>query len=255
VYVLLEFQSGVHPFMAARVLTYVDLLYQELIRARQWVRDAPGSRGRRLPPVAPIVLYNGRRRWRAATELADLIAPGPPGLAVYQPRLRYVLIEERAYAAAEGSMSRNLVAALFQLEFSRDPESARQVVTALAAWLTEAEQAELRRSFVLWLREAFFRTRLPGMEFPELHDLEEVRTMLTEQVVDWTRQWKQAGRLEGRQEGEVLLLRRLLMRRFGALPTWAEERLAQASTEQVETWGDRVLEAASLTEVLGSPGA
>ncbi len=204
-----------------------------------------------MPPVVPIVLYNGRRRWTATTELADLIAPGPPGLAVYQPQLRYVLIEERAYAEAEWSTSRNLVAALFRLEFSDDPESARQVVTALAAWLADAAQAEVRRSFVLWLREAFFRTRLPGMEFPELHDLEEVRTMLTEQVVDWTRQWKQAGR----QEGEVLLLRRQLIRRFGTLPTWAEERLAQASTEQVETWGDRVLEAASLTEVLGPPGA
>ena len=61
------------------------------------------------------------------------------------------------------------------------------------------------------------------------------------------------GRQEGRQEGEVLLLRRLLMRRFGALPEWAEQRLAQATVEQVETWGDRVLEAASLTEVLGRP--
>ena len=55
----------------------------------------------------------------------------------------------------------------------------------------------------------------------------------------------------GRQEGESRLLRRLLVRRFGPLPGWAEERLAQASIEQVEEWGDRVLEAASLTEVLG----
>ncbi|WP_373507337.1 Rpn family recombination-promoting nuclease/putative transposase [Thiocapsa sp.] len=33
VYVLLEFQSGVHPFMAARLSTYLDLLYQDLFRA------------------------------------------------------------------------------------------------------------------------------------------------------------------------------------------------------------------------------
>jgi predicted transposase YdaD len=55
VYVLLEFQSGVHPFMAARLSTYLDLLYQDLIRGRQL------GRRRRLPPVLPIVLYNGRR--------------------------------------------------------------------------------------------------------------------------------------------------------------------------------------------------
>jgi hypothetical protein len=62
------------------------------------------------------------------------------------------------------------------------------------------------------------------------------------------------GRQEGRQEGEAALLRRLLIRRFGTLPAQAEERLAQASLDQLETWGDRVLEAATLTEVLSHPG-
>jgi predicted transposase YdaD len=62
------------------------------------------------------------------------------------------------------------------------------------------------------------------------------------------------GRQEGRQEGEAALLRRLLVRRFGALPAWAEENLARASIEELETWGDRVLDAATLTEVLGHPG-
>ena len=79
-YVLLEFQSGVHPFMAARLSTYLDLLYQDLIRSRQ----LRGRRGQgRLPPVLPIVLYNGQRRWTAPTELADLIEPGPTGLDAY----------------------------------------------------------------------------------------------------------------------------------------------------------------------------
>ncbi|TVR67388.1 MAG: DUF4351 domain-containing protein [Candidatus Competibacteraceae bacterium] len=91
---------------------------------------------------------------------------------------------------------------------------------------------------------------MPGVELPELNDLEEARIMLSERVVDWTQQWKQ----EGRQEGEAALLRRLLVRRFGALPAWAEACLAQASLEQLEAWGDRVLDAATLAEVLGHPG-
>ena len=78
--------------------------------------------------------------------------------------------------------------------------------------------------------------------------------MLSERVVDWTQQWKQEGRQEGRQEGEAALLRRQLIRRFGALPAWAEDQLARASIEELETWGDRVLDAATLTEVLGHPG-
>ncbi|MFO7641890.1 MAG: Rpn family recombination-promoting nuclease/putative transposase, partial [Candidatus Competibacteraceae bacterium] len=126
------------------------------------VRAPRGERGRRLPPVVPVVLYNGRRRWTAATELAELIALGPAGLEVYRPQLRYVLIDENAYADAELSTLRNLAAALFRLEGSRGPETVREVVSALAAWLADEEQAELRRSFVLWLREAFFRARFAG---------------------------------------------------------------------------------------------
>jgi hypothetical protein len=35
---------------------------------------------------------------------------------------------------------------------------------------------------------------------------------------------------------------------------WAEQRVSQATMEQLEAWGDQVLDAATLTEVLGYPG-
>ncbi len=57
------------------------------------------------------------------------------------------------------------------------------------------------------------------------------------------------GRQEGIQQGEALLLRRQLARRFGELPPWAEERLAQADREALERWAERVLEAATIEEV------
>jgi predicted transposase YdaD len=53
IYLLLEFQSTVEAHMAVRVLTYVGLLYQDILKAR--TRSEVG----RLPPVLPIVLYNG----------------------------------------------------------------------------------------------------------------------------------------------------------------------------------------------------
>jgi predicted transposase YdaD len=34
VYLMLKFQSTIDPFMAVRVMTYVGLLYQDLIRTR-----------------------------------------------------------------------------------------------------------------------------------------------------------------------------------------------------------------------------
>jgi len=59
----------------------------------------------------------------------------------------------------------------------------------------------------------------------------------------------QQGRQEGIQQGEVALLRRLLVRRFGSLPSWAAQRLEQASLEELERWADRVLDAPTLADV------
>ena len=110
VYLLIEFQSSVDTFMAVRVLAYLGLLYQDIIRTGGLTAD------RLLPPVLPIVLYNGKPRWTAATEVADLIAAVPAGLDRYRPHLRYLLLDEGRYADSELAPLRNLAAALFRLE-------------------------------------------------------------------------------------------------------------------------------------------
>ena len=66
VLVLLEFQSTDDPSMALRVLEYTAMLYRELLREGSF-----GAGGGLLPPVLPVVLYNGdlavARRRRCAT--------------------------------------------------------------------------------------------------------------------------------------------------------------------------------------------
>lgn len=61
----------------------------------------------------------------------------------------------------------------------------------------------------------------------------------------------QQGMQQGMQLGEALLLQRQLTRRFGELSAAQQARLAAATPAQLETWGDRVLDAASLDEVFG----
>ena len=61
------------------------------------------------------------------------------------------------------------------------------------------------------------------------------------------------GRVEGEQqglvEGERTVLERLLRRRFGLLPTQVDERLREASTAELETWAENILDAETLDEV------
>lgn len=74
VYLLIEFQSSIDPFMAVRKLAYLGLLYQDITRTGGLTAE------RKLPPVLPVVLYNGKPRWTAAEEIADLIHAVPGGL-------------------------------------------------------------------------------------------------------------------------------------------------------------------------------
>ena len=57
------------------------------------------------------------------------------------------------------------------------------------------------------------------------------------------------GIAKGRIEGESKLLKRLLERRFGALPAWATEKLSNASESALEAWGEAILTVPTLDEV------
>lgn len=272
IYLLIEFQSRVERFMAVRVLTYLGLLYQDLIRAEQWTVD------RQLPPVLPIVLYNGARRWNAPEEVGELIVPAPGGLARYRPMLRYFLLDEGRYAEQDLAPLRNLVAALFRMENSRTRQDVDRAIGALAEWLQAPEQASLRRAFVVWLKRVHLRGRMADSELVNLNELQEVRSMLAERWVEWEEEWKQQGlqegrrvglqegrqaglqegrqvglqegRQEGRQEGEAAFLLRLMERRFGPLDGALRERIRAADSETLLEWGDRVLTAATPEEVV-----
>ena len=157
--------------------------------------------------------------------------------------------------------TRNLAAALFRLENSQTPEDMRPVVRSLIQWIYAPQQASLRRAFTVWLKRVLLPGRLPGIDIPEIADLNEVDNMLAERVQEWTQQWKADGLKEGlekglekglkkgRKEGEITLLLRLLENRFGPLDEHIRPRLEAADTEQLLRWGERVLSADSLDEV------
>ena len=62
-------------------------------------------------------------------------------------------------------------------------------------------------------------------------------------------QGMQQGVRQGRVEGERVVLARLLQRRFGPVPAELTERLTQASTADIETWAENVLDAETLDDV------
>ena len=87
---LLEFQSTVDRYMAARVLSYTAQTFLKLIRGGQLAADGL------LPPLLPVVIYSGSGRWSAPREASELVAEAGPGLAPFQPRQRYLLLDQGA---------------------------------------------------------------------------------------------------------------------------------------------------------------
>jgi predicted transposase YdaD len=207
---LLEFQPTVDAYMAVRVLVYVGLLYQALIRAGQLPPSGT------LPPVVPIVLSNGRGRWTAPLTMEDVVEPLPRSLAPYGPRLRSVLLDEGRYTERQLRPLRNLVAALCRRENSREPEDVQRVLGVLIDWLRTPADDSLRRAFPVWLRRVLLPARLPGVEIPEVHDLVEMHTMLAERVVEWTQRWKEEGLQQGLQQGQVQEARAMVLEAVAA---------------------------------------
>ena len=64
----------------------------------------------------------------------------------------------------------------------------------------------------------------------------------------------QKGWEEGREDEAAHVLRRLLKRRFGEVPQWAEEKLSSADAEQLEEWAEELVVSDSLDDVFGERG-
>jgi predicted transposase YdaD len=283
-YLLLEFQSTSDPFMAVRVLTYVSLLLEDIIR-KEGLK--PGDR---LPVVLPLVLHNGKGRWRAPVRLESLFVSVPKELRRYLPKLTYLLLDERRLDLGRPDLERNPAAALFRFETNATAEALPALYQDLNDLLPPEEQA-LRRTIHAWIT-AVVRRAIPDVIIPEGVNLEEA-SMLEETLIEWRekirkearkearkeglrarqqgrkegrkegreegreegrQEGRKVGRQEGRKEGRVLGLRKVLLQqmtlRFGRLPKNVRSQVEQmASTQELEKLTRKVLSASSLEEM------
>ena len=246
---LLEFQATVDRAMAVRMLAYTALLQQRLI-----ADGVLGEHGA-LPPVLPIVLYNGPRRWTAPVEVTDLIASGGEVLTPYQPSQRYYVLDVRRVPDADLPAD-NLVSALAGLEKARDTPRLREALRALGELLRAADDEPLERAFGAWFRRRLGAGgRLPPGAGAVLARLEEEGTMLEETLGEWTREWLEQGRAQGIEQGrdeERALLCRQAARKFdGATAEGLAAALAGVTDpERLGRVGDWIIECATASALL-----
>ena len=248
VYLLLEFQSGVDRWMALRMQVYIGLLYQDLVNRREL------SPAGLLPPILPLVFYNGEAEWRATTELGSMIMQGPDALSPFQAQQRYALIDQRRLDPTALMAKHSTLALLFRLELSDVPAVIFEVLPLIAAWLRHDAQAPLRRSVVTWVEQVLVR-RFEDPSVTVMLDAEGEDDMGARKFANWTEYLEDKGMQKGRQLAADSLrnaLTRLLEKRFGAIPPRVLPALENASLDELCKWLEQAFDASSVEELLGN---
>jgi predicted transposase/invertase (TIGR01784 family) len=260
-YLLLEFQSSPDHFMALRMLGYTSLFLQSLVDSLKLSSDD------KLPPVLPMVIYNGKRRWEAPTQLADLMTNMPETLKVFQPQQQYWLLDENQCSEEELALQ-NLVTHLVKVEKSPDELEVPIRFEDFARRLLEISASQgLVADVVRWLIRSFLPDKFPEADIPQVTDISEVQRMLAENVVQWKDKWVEQGIAQGVEQGiaqgveqgiaqgveqgERKLFRRTVELRFGAIPSDLSTKIDSASTTQIEQWAELLFDAKDINSIFG----
>ena len=238
--ILLEFQSENDAFMALRILTYTCLTYEELIR-RGEVRP-----GNELPPLLPVAVYNGRPRWRAATDVAELIAPVTGPLARYLPSFRHLVLDLQRIGGKDPG-SRDLVTSLGMMEREPTPENLQRVMWGLIRRFRGAEFAELRQVLRSWVAGAAEAWQIPEADLARMTSFTE-----DEEMYERAKELRDQVHRDGFRQGLGLVVRRLATRKFGAETAERLTRILEdvADAERIDEVVDAIIDCDSGAELV-----
>ncbi|CAM3612140.1 Putative transposase, YhgA-like [Halomonas lysinitropha] len=248
-YILLEFQSSVDHTMPIRLMHYVACFYDHLLKISET------TPGKGLPPILPIVLYNGSRRWTVQQDIYAMVKPEPPSfLRVYQPHLRYYLIDEGRYTDEQLGLLQTPLSGVFSVENAgKSWEALQQAVDRIVAIIqADPHKERTDRIITRWIKR-HLQWLGAGVNLDQLNSLVEDKDMLAENLENLVKkerlEGRQEGRLEGRLEEARDVVRTQLSFKFGEVPGWVEEQLAQADHDQLKGWMRDVLFAGSLEDM------
>lgn len=253
-WLLFEHQSRVERWMSWRM---TEMVFDFL---RHWLDGHPDAEY--LPAILTVLLYQGTRPWRAPTSLLELTDLSPEARRDLAPHLlSFSFVLDDLCAAEDKDIDARLMGPVPRLTLGlmkhyKSPEvmafitqHADDVRTLYASeygrlWLSRL-LGYLRMVHSVVGRDALIRflTALVGEEFEP--------TMLTfdELAAQILGPRDQAYGFEQALKRQRALLLRQLGQRFGAVPEAIAERVTRASADDLDRWGDRLLDAASLDEL------
>jgi len=247
--VLVEHQSTRLWYRSLRVAEYKvrDLFH--------WV-DASPAGARELPAHLAVVVYHGAEPWEEAQRLSALYRLAPRDREALGPYLLddAYFLDDLTRSTQDELLARSgppiAVLALMLMKEVRSPAPDVPRVLRLASELLRALRGHPES-------ERVFRGAVEYIQVTSDVGVSELTEVVREamgdraaQVVRTTAEKLRAeGHAEGRVDGARGLLARQMAASFGPLAPEVCERLEGASPEELERWGERILDASSLAEV------
>jgi predicted transposase/invertase (TIGR01784 family) len=158
-YLLLEMQSSVDFRMPYRMLLYQVEIWRYLLQNEE---DALSNRKTfQLPPIVPIVLYNGKQKWSAELEFRKLLA-NENLFGSELLNFEYLLIDVARYTEEELLSLSNTIGSVFLLDQTEDQE---QLLNRLGKLMNTIQQlpTDSQQKFVAWMANILLQ-KLPENE-------------------------------------------------------------------------------------------
>ncbi|MBN2803743.1 MAG: Rpn family recombination-promoting nuclease/putative transposase, partial [Deltaproteobacteria bacterium] len=212
IFIMIEFQSTPQRLMPLRMSTYRNLLYQHLIKSGDI------DKNQKLPPVLPIVIYNGDKEWRYPTSLFDIIDNSGDELLELIRNESFLIfdinkISRDTLESANMEKSKNYVSKIFTLEQSAQYGHIINVVAQIHQWLNESKDEELSKALAVWFNNVLRPSKQSRVQLPLFENFSEVKSMFAknlERIVEeaeekaMERGWKKGiekGIAEGIEQG------------------------------------------------------
>ena len=245
VYFLFEHKSYPDRFISLQLLRYLLEIW-ELYRKQH-------KNTKTLPLIIPIVVYHGKPKGQSV-RLMELIDLPDPSLAAYVPDFDQAFYDfsPETDAAIKGEIWLRLV--LLCLQVKNTPEDLDKLVQIIYLFSKLDNEAPALQ----WMSVIFrYLLQVVDIEPDVLQDLvtqslsagkEEMLMTVAERL---EKRGEARGLLEGEAKGRNAILSRQLSKRFGlnTLDIRMQERLRNATPEQLDRWAERILDAKTLEEV------
>ncbi|MEA3466121.1 MAG: Rpn family recombination-promoting nuclease/putative transposase [Thermodesulfobacteriota bacterium] len=261
IYTLFEHKSYVDNWCSLQLLKYMTYQWEEF--HRQNPKD-------KLPPIIPLVLYHGKQGWRKNDILDLLDVDSPKLLKSYTPQFDYILWDVAQMDRDRKELSlevRAFLQIMYHITRHTLPETLPQI-TQLLAQVTQDRTTTLEKI------ETYLRYAINCNDYIDEEDIaisldtsntkEELMPTLAQKWIDqgWERGIERGietgiergierGKAEGARNGQSRLLRNLIQRRFGSVPTEVEMCILSATEEELEQFANNIFNANTAQEVVG----